>query len=201
MLIVGNYLGENTPVKTSQLVPFRVGDSKVHFARTGLVLVMTISLAHCADPRPPKITKVLESPIELPYRIGFVNDFAGVLENSARQKLDSDLDEFQQQSGVDFVIVIVESKGGYSLEDHSLEIARQWCLDCRPQSRGEVLLDIAMKDQEFRFNVSKPLLNDLPNEELEKFQQALEQSFSDGEYSQDLIDVVSKIRAKFMQRK
>ena len=173
----------------------------MHYAGIGLILILTIGLLHCADPRPPKIIKVLVGPIELASRQGFVNDFAGILDNSARQKLESDLDTLKRQVGIELVIVIVKSTGGYSLEDHSMEIARQWCLDCRLQTRGEILLDIAMKDQEFRFNVSKPLWTDLPNEEVEKFQQALELSFSGGEYSKGLIDVVSKISTKFAQRR
>ena len=171
----------------------------MYCVRLVLLLSLSLALVHCADPRRPRITKVLDGPIELPARQGFVNDFAGIVDSSAKQRIESDLATFKQQVGIDFAIVIVKSTGGYSLEDHSMEIARQWCLDNLPQSRGEILLDIAMADQEFRFNVSKPLWKDMPNEEVEKFQQALEQSFSKAEYSQGLVEVVSKIRGKFGQ--
>lgn len=169
-------------------------------ARLAILLIIAIGVSACADPRPPTISKAVESPIELPPRIGLVNDFAGALDAASRQHLEPELTAFQKESGIDFIIVIVQSLDGHSLEDHSMEIARQWCLDCKRESRGQILLDIAMKDQEFRFSVSEPLWHDLPNEELEKLQNDLEASFSNDDYSQGLERVVSKLKEHFTRR-
>jgi len=158
--------------------------------------MLAVVVAGCADTRPPKISREMEKPIDIPTRRGYLNDFAGVLEPTARDILDSDLRAFSQKTGVDFVIVISDSADGYSLEDHSMEIARQWCLACRPDGKGEILLDILSQDEQFRLNVSKPLWNRLPDHVVSELQGALESSFGQERYADALTELVSKIRTK-----
>jgi uncharacterized protein len=164
--------------------------------RRALTLMLVVVFAGCGDTRPPKISKASEKPIEVPTRQGYLNDFVGVLEPTTRQNIESDLRALNQKTGIDFVIVLSESADGYSLEDHSMEIARQWCLDCRRNGKGEILLNILIRDEQFRLNVSKPLLNRLPDDVVSELQRALESSFVQDRYADGLTELVSKIRTK-----
>ncbi len=163
-------------------------------------LLLLVFLAGCSDPGSPKISKVLDKPLEIPARKAYLNDFSSLLTPSDRERIDSELSSLDEELGVDFVIVISESTGGYSIEDHSMEIARQWCLECRSNSNGEILLDILRKDQQFRFNVSKPLWGRLSGEKAEELQKALEDSFSQGRSAEGLTQLVASVRAVLEKR-
>ena len=81
-----------------------------------LLVLFAGFFAACIDSRPPKITKVMDGPIDLPARQGFINDYARVIDDSTIQKLESELLAFKEKTNVDFVIVIVNSKDGFSIE-------------------------------------------------------------------------------------
>ena len=159
-----------------------------------LLVLFAGFFAACIDSRPPKITKVMDGPIDLPARQGFINDYARVIDDeSTKQELESELLAFKEKTNVDFVIVIVNSKDGFSIEDHSMAIAKQWCLECRSDGSGEILIDIAMQEGEFRRNVSAPLWSALPDDEIARLSSSLEQSFSRQEYSDGLSKIVRSV--------
>ena len=158
-----------------------------------LIVLFAGLFTACIDSRPPTMTKVMDGPIELPARQGFINDYAGVVDDATKQKLEAELLAFKERTNVDFVIVIVDSKDGYSIEDHSMAIAKQWCLACRADSSGEILLDISMQEGEFRCNVSAPLWSVLPEEDIARLSSSLEQSFARDEYSDGLSEIVHSV--------
>lgn len=128
-------------------------------------------------------------------RVGYVNDYANVLNRDARDRLEKKLSELKEESDVEFVIVLVDSLEGQTLENYSANLARLWCLDPQKESDKKILLVIDMKGQEFRTNVTKGLWDKLPNEILSEFEKNITKEFSDEQYETGLtlyIDAIEK---------
>ena len=96
-----------------------------------------------------------------PRQIGLINDFADVFEPAEEERLNqlvSDLRDVQ----VDFPIVTIDTTNGESLYDYSLALARDW-RPGGPTKRG-LLLVLAIKDHQWRLQVSEALRSALPDE-------------------------------------
>lgn len=96
-----------------------------------------------------------------PQQIGLINDFADVFDPAEEQRLNqlvSDLRAIQ----VDFPIVTIDTTNGESLYDYSLALARDW-RPGGPSKRG-LLLVLAIKDRQWRLQVSEALRSALPDE-------------------------------------
>lgn len=90
----------------------------------------------------------------IPKRDGHINDFAGVLEGPAKQRLEKVLDSVQEKTGVDFVVITVKTSGNEDLYDYSVRVASSW--DVGPATRQDsVLLVVAAETANFLTHVSR----------------------------------------------
>lgn len=166
-----------------------------------VLLSLAASSAACVDTRPPKITKINDGPISLSPRTGQLNDFVGVIDAKTAEDIERRLKDYRRTSGTDVVIVIVPSTDGHLLEDHASEIAKQWRLDPTSERDARVLLYIATDDQQMRVQVTKPLWEVLPNDELDRFQAELQHYFEAGNFSEGISHFVDEIIAKLSSRR
>ncbi|HSB28141.1 MAG TPA: TPM domain-containing protein [Pyrinomonadaceae bacterium] len=97
-----------------------------------------------------------------PQRVGLVNDFANAFNPSQEKTLDSMLTQMKSDVDVEFVVVTIDSTNGQPLFDYSLGLARQWAPG-GDSGRG-LVLTLAIKDREWRLQVSKELEKDLPDD-------------------------------------
>jgi len=89
----------------------------------------------------------------IPKRAGHINDSAGVVDASTKQRLEKILDNLQQKTGIDFVVATVKTAGNEDLYDYSLRVASSW--SAGPASREDsVLLVIASDSGNFLTHVS-----------------------------------------------
>ena len=89
-----------------------------------------------------------------PKRAGHINDFAGVIDGPARQRLEKVLDSVQEKTGVDFVLITVKTSGNEDLYDYSVRVASSW--DVGPATRQDsVLLVVAAESAIFLTHVSR----------------------------------------------
>src|SRR5262245_31353631 len=89
----------------------------------------------------------------IPKRAGHINDSAGVVDASTKQRLEKMLDNLQQKTGIDFVVATVKTAGNEDLYDYSLRVASSWTVG--PASREDsVLLVIASDSGNFLTHVS-----------------------------------------------
>ena len=57
---------------------------------------------------------------------GYVNDFAGVLTGTVKEKLTALCAELDHKAGAQIAIVTVKSLDGQSIEDFTIQLATQW---------------------------------------------------------------------------
>src|SRR6267378_2471985 len=93
---------------------------------------------------------------------GYVNDFAGVLSASAKEKLTALCAEVDRKAGAQIAIVTVSSLGGEPIEQFSIDLATQWGVGPKQQARG-VLILLAPNDRKYRVEVGYGLEAILPD--------------------------------------
>src|SRR5690349_19443481 len=66
--------------------------------------------------------------IQLPDPKGMINDFAGKLSDGTRQSIESLLERFRDQSGIEVTVATVkfDDLQGYPIEQYALELGRKW---------------------------------------------------------------------------
>lgn len=92
----------------------------------------------------------------------YVEDRAGVMGGEARSALAGLLQELEQKTGAQFVILTVPSTEGVPIEQFSLERAEQWGLGRKGKDNG-LLLVIAVQDRKYRFETGYGLEQVLPD--------------------------------------
>jgi uncharacterized protein len=93
---------------------------------------------------------------------GYVNDFAGVLSGTAREKLKAVCVELDQKAEAQIAIVTVKSLDGEAVEDFTIQLATQWGVGPKQKSRGVMIL-LATGDHKYRFEVGYGLEPILPD--------------------------------------
>ena len=93
---------------------------------------------------------------------GYVNDFAGVLSQSARAQLEALCTEVDQKAHAQIAVVTVKSLDGKAIEDYSIALATQWGIGPKQSSSG-VLILLAAQDRKYRIEVGYGLEPILPD--------------------------------------
>lgn len=76
-------------------------------------------------------TLVLLAQLQIPPPVGYVNDFAHVIDDASQQRMLAVIDEVRQKSGGDIVVVTLPDLGGRSSIDLARDIGRQWKVGAR----------------------------------------------------------------------
>jgi uncharacterized protein len=87
----------------------------------------------------------------LPMPDKYVADYANVIEQGHERALNGLLQELEQKTGVQYIILTVQTTGGVPIEQFSIELAHnQWKLGQKGKGNG-LLFTLALKDRKFRF--------------------------------------------------
>src|SRR5580692_11346010 len=93
---------------------------------------------------------------------GYVNDFAGVLNAQAKDKLTALCAEVDQKANAQISVVTVSSLEGEPIEQFSIDLATAWGVGPKQAARG-VLILLATGDHRYRFEVGYGLEPILPD--------------------------------------
>lgn len=93
---------------------------------------------------------------------GYVSDFAKVLDDSARARLEAYCSRVEQATGVQMAIVTIDSLDGEPIEDVTNTLYRKWGVGKKGKDEGIMLL-LAIKDHRDRIEVGYGLEPILPD--------------------------------------
>ena len=101
----------------------------------------------------------------LPAPTGFVNDFAGVIDEPTKQALEQKLRAFKEKTApsAELAVVVVRTTGDRPIFDYSLAVARGWGIGSKEDDNPSALLMIAVDDRKYFTQVSRDLEDDLPD--------------------------------------
>ena len=90
--------------------------------------------------------------INLPAPTHYVEDNANVIDAADERSLNGILQELEQKTGVQYIILTVLSTNGLPIEQFSIELAEKWQLGQKGKDNG-MLFTLALNDRKWRFEV------------------------------------------------
>ncbi len=123
-------------------------------------------------------------------RTSHINDFAGVIKDETKQRLDTILQNVQLKSGVQFDVALVQSTDGRDISDYSLELARDWKVGTRTTVKKSLLLVVSITDKSTFTRFSKGIQDDLPEGMLAEMGQRLRTLLEAEQFDLGLSDAV-----------
>jgi uncharacterized protein len=88
----------------------------------------------------------------LPMPRHYVEDYANVINDSDEQSLNGILQELEQKTGAQYIILTVDTTGGLPIEQFAIELAEKWKLGQKGKDNG-MLFVLAKNDRRYRFEV------------------------------------------------
>jgi uncharacterized protein len=104
----------------------------------------------------------LASAQTFPKPSGYVNDFAGALDQPSKQRIEELCRELETKTGAQFAVVTIKSLNGEPIEDYVVKLFQQWGIGKKDQSNGLLLL-VAIEDRRTRIEVGyglEPVITD-----------------------------------------
>ena len=89
---------------------------------------------------------------DLPMPRHYVEDYANVINASDERPLNGILQELEQKTGAQYIVLTVLSTGGLPIEQFSIELAEKWKLGQKGKDNG-MLFILAKNDRRWRFEV------------------------------------------------
>jgi uncharacterized protein len=96
------------------------------------------------------------APPNLPMPESYVKDDALIVNPDHEQALNGLLQELEQKTGVQYIILTVDSTGGLPIEQFSIELLDKWRLGQAGKDNG-FLFTLALKDRAYRFETGYDL--------------------------------------------
>jgi uncharacterized protein len=124
-----------------------------------------------------------------------VVDAAHIVPDDVEQQVDAALNDYQQRSGNQIAVAVIKTTGSKSLEDYSIDLARDWGVGQKGKDNG-VLLLIATQDRKARVEVGRGLegtLTDLQAGEI--IDQQVVPHMRDGDPGGAIVSGTDSIRA------
>jgi len=94
---------------------------------------------------------------------GYVNDFAGVMDQSSMSRMDTIIRALNDATGVEIAVAAVETIAPYgTIEEYSIELATRWGIGKKGEDTG-VLLLLAMAERRVRIEVGYGIEGIIPD--------------------------------------
>src|ERR1041385_5731705 len=127
--------------------------------KLAFLLCMTVVVALTAVI--PAAAQSEQSPLPVPT--GYVNDYAKVIDDGTKSRMETTLTNLDRQHQIQFAVVTVDTTNGREIFDYSLAVARGWGIGSKDVQKSSLLLLVAIKDRKYYTQVSRHLEGDLPD--------------------------------------
>ena len=161
--------------------------SQIPFILLALLCLFGLSAADtaCAQQSPSGTSP-------LPAPIGYVNDYANVIDPATEDRLETVLTNLKGQAQIEFAVVTVRTTGGQDIFDYTLTVARGWGIGAKDGERMGMIMLVAVDDRKYFTQVSRHLEGDLPDGLLGQIQrEQLVPQLKRGNYSQGIADTAA----------
>lgn len=124
---------------------------------------------------------------------GFVNDFAGILNQEQKQTLETKLTDFREKTTNEISVVAIKTLGEDNLEQYANALFREWGIGGKEHSNG-VLLLIVVDDRKIRIETGYGLEGALPDILTKQIQEeSIVPEFKKGDYYMGITNGVDSI--------
>ena len=148
----------------------------------------------------PAPSPAVESPLPPPE--GFVNDFANVIDARTERLLEAKFARLKANAQIEFAVATVETTGEQGIFNYSLAVARGWGIGPPAgEEGGGILLLIAVKDRQWRLQVSRSLEADLPNHETMMMAKVMTPLLRAGQYGEGVTKYADDLIKRLAERR
>lgn len=138
---------------------------------------------------------------KLPYKEGFVNDFAGVVNDATEAELESKLSAFKRRAKIDIVVATVKTTGIQPISDYTLKAASDWEVGADNPDQAGMLIMIAIDDKKWQIQTSPALQRILSNDDLSRIGSLMNGPFLEGKYGQGITSCVDAFIKKITEQR
>ena len=132
---------------------------------------------------------------------GFVNDFAEILDQPTKDKLEQTLAKFKSDAKINFVIVTVKTTGEKTAFDYSLSLANDWAVGAKNPDKAGILMLIAVEDKHWHIQITRELERVLSDAEVGEFGALMRPLFREKKYGEGILASVKKIIEVLKERR
>ena len=150
----------------------------------GVLLVIAIFSMQCVSAEPVASLKPE----------GYVNDFAGALDESSKTYITQTCQQLEQKANAQVAVVTINSTDGKEIFDYSVDLYQKWGIGQKGKDRG-VLILLAVKDRRYFINVGYGLEPILPDGKVGGFGREAVPYLKQGDYSGAAKLIVSRVAA------
>lgn len=157
--------------------------------KLAFLFCMTVAVVLAAGV--PVVAQSDQSP--LPAPTGYVNDYAKVIDDATKSRMEATLTNLDRQHQIQFAVVTVDTTNGREIFDYSLAVARGWGIGSKDVQKSSLLLLVAIKDRKYYTQVSRHLEGDLPDGLVGQIQrERLVPAFRASDYARGLSDTLDE---------
>ena len=150
---------------------------------------------------PPKAANYSVTDNEGLTQKGFVNDFAEILDQPTKAKLEQTLTKFKSDAKIDFVIVTVKTTGEETAFDYSLSLANDWAVGAQNPDKAGILMLIAVEDRRWHIQITRELEKVLSDAEVGEFGALMRPLFREKKYGEGITTCVEKFIEALKERR
>jgi uncharacterized protein len=144
------------------------------------------------------IPALAQTPIPAPT--GQVNDFAGVVDEASRARMETMARNFRDRTGIDVAVVTLKSLEGRPVEDVALEIGRTWGIGGGGDKDG-VLVLLAIEDRKTRIETSRKIDDEITDGTAAAIARKGAPSFQQGRFGEGLSVIVESVFATIAEKR
>ncbi len=137
---------------------------------------------------------------KLPKPAGYVSDLAHVVDPAQQEQLEAYCTKVEQQLGVQFALVTVDSVGDRPIRDVALDIARKWGVGDKKDNQG-VLLLLAVQDRKSDIETGRGIEPYIPDGFAGGTLRSMRPELQSGNYGQALMTAARAMAAQIAQGK
>jgi uncharacterized protein len=117
----------------------KIAKTAVFLVVVGISFICLLSPVHAQD-------------IDYPDYIGYVNDFAGLMDAASTSDLETLISGVEKGTGAEIAVVTIDSLEGITIEEYAVELFEYWGIGKTDEDNG-ILILVALLDREVRIEV------------------------------------------------
>jgi len=131
--------------------------------------------------------------VDYPDYVGYVNDFAGILDSASASDLEAIITGIEKDTGAEIAVVTVDSLQGITIEEYAVELFEKWGIGKADEDNGLLIL-VALEERKVRIEVGYGLEGVITDLEAGRIiDEIIVPNFKNGDYSRGIYDAVVAI--------
>jgi uncharacterized protein len=132
---------------------------------------------------------------DFPEFTNYLVDDAGVIPDGIEQQINAELEGFEDRSGNQLAVAVIDTVGDESLENYTIDLAREWKIGAGGKDNGLLLL-LAIEDRQSRIEVGDELEGDVTDVETGRILRGqMRDLLRSGDYGEAVLVATRQIRA------